>query len=156
MTRLAIRLVPVEETTLLIALVGELDVTTAPLLAALLAPLPHLPTRHVIVAAQDLRFCDLHGLGQLTRSHRALRARDGHLVIAAPPPALRRLIALTARSGEPTVPLYAGVAAALSARDTAPAPRPGHRPNVRTLHANRISSIDDTRPCHRHHLPPDA
>ncbi|GAA2825651.1 hypothetical protein GCM10020220_012840 [Nonomuraea rubra] len=125
---LAVRLVPVGDATLVITLTGELDATTTRMLAALLDPLPRTPVRHVIVAAQDLWFCDLRGLHQLALAHRALQAVNGHLAIAAAPPALRRLIALMIGHGGPALPLYASVAAALSAAGTAPAPLPEHRP----------------------------
>ncbi|MFB4274575.1 STAS domain-containing protein [Nonomuraea sp. MTCD27] len=158
MMQLAIRLVPVGDTTLVIILTGELDATTTPTLAALLDPLPQSAVRQVIIAAQDLRLCDPSGLDQLTSTYRALQAAGGHLAIAAAPPALRRLIARTAERGEPTVPLHASVAAALSLLGTTPAPRPGHRPEVRTRHAagsadgaSAVSSTGSTR--HRHHPP---
>ncbi|MCK2217036.1 STAS domain-containing protein [Actinomadura sp. ATCC 31491] len=117
MTRLSIRLVPVDDVTLTISLSGELDVTTEPVLAAHLDPLPRSAVRHVVVAAGDLEFCDLRGLDQLAATHLALRGKGGWLAVAEASPALRRLIALSAEHGllPSAIAVYPHVAAALTA-----------------------------------------
>ncbi|RVX45776.1 anti-anti-sigma factor [Nonomuraea polychroma] len=114
---LSIRLVPVGDTTLVIALTGELDTTTRPILAAFLDPLAQSAVTCVVVAAADLGFCDLNGFRQLASAHQAMLARGGHLSIAEAQPPLRRLIALAAEHGLPDIPVYASMAEAMSATD---------------------------------------
>jgi anti-anti-sigma factor len=145
---LSIRLVPVGDTTLVIVLAGELDVTTRPILAAPLAPIAQTLVVYVVVAAAELSFCDLSGLDQLARTHRALRAKGGHLAVAEAQPPLCRLIALQAEHDTaPAIAAYASMAAALSATDVEicqldgpPAPLPRHLPRVRELRGARAPS----------------
>jgi anti-anti-sigma regulatory factor len=140
--QLSIRLVPVGDTTLVVVLTGALDVTTRPVLAAFLDPIPQSAVTYVVVAAGDLWFCDLNGLDQLALTHRALQAKGGHLAVAEAPPPLCRLIALMAQHDtRPAIAVYASMAAALSATDVEtyqidalPTPMPRHLPRVRELH----------------------
>lgn len=113
--QLSVRLVPVGETTLVIALTGELDSTTRPVLAALLDPLPRSPVKYVVVAAADLWFCDLNGLQQLAITHQALRGKGGHLAVAEARSPLRRLVTLMAEQARPSIPLYTSMPEALAA-----------------------------------------
>ncbi|GAA3606191.1 hypothetical protein GCM10022419_108810 [Nonomuraea rosea] len=155
--RLSIRLVPVGDTTLVTVLTGELDLTTRPILAAFLDPIPRSAVIYMVVAAADLRFCDLNGLHQLARTHQALQAKGGRLAVAAPPPSLSRLIGLMAQhDARPAIAVHPSTAAALSATDveayqlnTPPAPIPRHLPRVRELHRVHLPARRPpaARPC---------
>ncbi|MER6575563.1 STAS domain-containing protein [Nonomuraea sp. NPDC001023] len=114
MMQLSVRLVPVGDTTLVVALAGELDSTTSPILAAFLDPLPRSRVKHVIVAAGDLWFCDLNGLEQLAITHRAMQEKGGHLAVAEAQPALCRLIALMTEHGGTAIPLFSTMPDALA------------------------------------------
>ncbi|YCK33728.1 STAS domain-containing protein [Actinomadura sp. ATCC 39365] len=114
MMQLSVRLVPVGDTTLVVALAGELDSTTSPILAAFLDPLPRSRVKHVIVAAGDLWFCDLNGVEQLAITHRAMLEKGGHLAVAEAQPALCRLIALMTEHGGTAIPLFGTMPEALA------------------------------------------
>lgn len=136
--QLSVRLVPVGDATLVIALAGELDPTTRPVLAAFLDPLPGSRVKHVIVAAGDLWFCDLNGLEQLAATHRALQAKGGHLAVAEPRPSLCRLITLMAEHARTAIPVFATMPEALAGtgieiyETTTPLrPVPRHLPRLR-------------------------
>jgi anti-anti-sigma factor len=140
MMQLSVRLVPVGDTTLVIALTGELDSTTVPVLAAFLDPLPQSPVKYVVVAAGDLWFCDLNGLKQLSITHRALLAKGGHLAVAEAQPPLSRLIGLMTTQVQPGIPVYNSMPEALASTDVevyettaAPTPVPRHLPSLRGL-----------------------
>ncbi|MEV4074604.1 STAS domain-containing protein [Nonomuraea fuscirosea] len=119
MMQLSVRLVPIDDATLVIALTGELDTTTRPVLAAFLDPLPRSPVMHVLVAAGDLWFCDLNGLEQLAATHDALLAKGGHLAVAEPRPPLRRLISLMSEQDQTFFPVFASMAEALASAGVA-------------------------------------
>ncbi|MCK2213873.1 STAS domain-containing protein [Actinomadura sp. ATCC 31491] len=138
--QLSVRLVPVGETTLVVALTGELDSTTRPVLAAFLDPLPQSRVKYVVVAAADLWFCDLNGLEQLAITHRAMQAKGGYLAVAEAKQPLRRLIALMAEHAQPAIPVYASMPEALAETDVdvyevpqPPTPVPRHMPALRTV-----------------------
>lgn len=114
MMQLSVRLVPVNDATLVIALTGELDSTTRPVLSAFLDPLPRSPVKYVLVAAGDLWFCDLTGLEQLSITHRALQAKEGHLAVAEAQPPLRRLISLMSEQAQTALPAFGSMAEALA------------------------------------------
>ncbi|NJP94123.1 STAS domain-containing protein [Nonomuraea sp. FMUSA5-5] len=139
MMQLSVRLVPVDDTTLVIALTGELDSTTKPVLAAFLDPLPQTTVKHVLVAGGDLWFCDLNGLDLLARTHRALQEKGGHLALAEVQPPLRRLIALMTEQSAATIPVFATMPEALAAagveayQPAEPALRRRHLPRLRTV-----------------------
>ncbi|MFC4011925.1 STAS domain-containing protein [Nonomuraea purpurea] len=136
--RLSVRLVPVGASTLVIALTGELDSTTGPVLAAFLDPLPASAVKYVIVAAGDLRFCDLNGLAQFAETHRAMQAKGGYLAVAEPQPPLRRLIALVTEQAPGSIPVYTSMPEALVGTDVEiyettgpPTPVGRHLPRLR-------------------------
>ncbi|MEV4102318.1 STAS domain-containing protein [Nonomuraea sp. NPDC049649] len=132
---LSVQLTPVSDTTVVVALTGELDASTVPILSATLGPLPASPVLRVAVAAGELWFCDLSGLALLLGARRELRAKGGELVLAEASPALRRLIALLPGGG-PSLPVFDTLPEALAAfgareRRRRPLPRlrctgPGH------------------------------
>jgi anti-anti-sigma factor len=155
MMQLSVRLVPVGETTLVIALTGELDSTTRPVLAAFLDPLPKSSVKYVVVAAGDLWFCDLNGLEQLSITHQALRAKGGHLAVAEAQPPLRRLIGLMTTQIPPGIPVYASMPEALAGTDVEiyetsapPTPLRRHLPRMRTLQRAQPTAGRD-RPARR-------
>ncbi|MEV4803882.1 STAS domain-containing protein [Nonomuraea sp. NPDC049421] len=135
MMHLSVRLVPVDGHTLVVALTGELDHMSRPVLSSILDPVPRSPLMHVLVAAADLWFCDLNGLERLTLTHRALRAKGGHLAVAEARPPLRRLIALMGEQAD--IPVHATMAEALAAAQVdayrLPAPARRHLPSLRGI-----------------------
>ncbi|WP_246649933.1 STAS domain-containing protein [Nonomuraea coxensis] len=148
---LSVRLVPVGETTLVVALTGELDSTTRPVLAAFLEPLPQSRVKYVVIAASDLWFCDLDGLKQLALTHSALRRKGGGLAVAEATPALLRLISLMAERAEP-IPVYPSMPEALKQTDVdvyevagPPTPVPRHMPVLRTMRAAATPAEDVRR-----------
>jgi anti-anti-sigma factor len=153
MMQLSVRLVPVNETTLVIALTGELDSTTRPVLSAFLDPLPKSPVKYVLVAAGDLWFCDLTGLEQLSITHRALQAKDGHLAVAEAQPPLRRLIALTSEQVQTALPVFGSMAEALAnagvdGYQTPASDTPGrrHLPRMRPMPRGQVVVRDRLKP----------
>ncbi|MFC4118709.1 STAS domain-containing protein [Nonomuraea zeae] len=159
MMQLSVRLVPVGDTTLVIALTGELDSTTVPVLAAFLDPLPQSPVKYVVVAAGDLWFCDMNGLKQLSVTHHALLSKGGHLSVAEAQPPLRRLIGLMSAQIQPEIPVYDCMPEALAATDVEiyeaaapPVPVRRHLPRVRNLH--RAEPSNARRPSVRRAPPP--
>ncbi|WP_240776901.1 STAS domain-containing protein [Nonomuraea basaltis] len=146
--QLSVRLVPVGETTLVIALTGELDSTTRPVLAAFLDPLPRSQVKYVVVAASDLWFCDLNGLEQFAITHRAMQAKGGHLAVAEAQPPLRRLITLMTEHARPAIPVYVSMPEALADTDVEiyempapPTPLSRHLPRLRN-----VPSVERDRP----------
>lgn len=91
---LSVRLTTVQEDAAVAAMDGELDISTVALLDTVLSPLPGYGIRHLIVAAQQLRFCDVCGFRALDSIHATMAATGGGLAIAEPTPALRRLMEL--------------------------------------------------------------
>ncbi len=147
--QLSVRLVPVGETTLVVALTGELDSTTRPVLAAFLEPLPQSRVKYVVIAAADLWFCDLDGLEQLALTHSAMRRKGGGLVVAEARPPLLRLISLMAGQAEP-IPAYPSMPEALEQTDVdvyevsgPPTPVPRHMPVLRNVRTTPLG--EDTR-----------
>ncbi|MBG0819623.1 STAS domain-containing protein [Planomonospora sp. ID91781] len=102
---LSVRLAAVDGDLAVVKVDGELDLSTVALLEAVLAPLPGRGIRHLLLAAEGLRFCDATGFRALAEVHAALAAAGGGLVVADPSPALRRLTWLMQRfSAAPAVP----------------------------------------------------
>lgn len=75
----------------IVAVKGELDILTAPDLAAILEAVRG-QRRQMVVDMAAVRFVDAHGLRVLTEEARAMP--EG-FVISCPPPLLRRLLAIT-------------------------------------------------------------
>ncbi|MGW3352079.1 STAS domain-containing protein [Nonomuraea rubra] len=152
MMQLSVRLVPVDDVTLVIALTGELDSTTKPVLAAFLDPLPQTPVKQVLVAAGDLWFCDLNGLELLARTHRALQEQDGYLALAEAQPSLRRLIALMSERSPAAIPMFTSMPEALAAagveayRTPEPPVKRRHLPRMRPVLRTQPSAREQARP----------
>lgn len=74
---------------------GEVDIATAPLLAAVLdAVLARRPAR-VEVDLSDATFLDAYALSTLAAARRRLAARRGTLALRDPSPAARRVLELS-------------------------------------------------------------
>ncbi|MFD1537679.1 STAS domain-containing protein [Nonomuraea guangzhouensis] len=129
---LSVRLTTVSATVVVLHLTGELDSTTAPVLAATLEPLTESPVEQVIVAAGDLWFCDLTGIDELAATHRALHAKGGGLAIAEAGSSLRRLIELVSEHSRAPIRVYTTLSEALTGAGV---------------------NLDDPSPPARRHLP---
>jgi len=111
------RVTTVRPDTVVVRVEGELDHRSADLLEAILLPMSGNGVRHLIVAADRLRFCDVRGFRVLANVHVIMNALDGRLAVAAPTPALRRLIQLMRQipmlALDPPIRMYATVAEAV-------------------------------------------
>ncbi|HUR07262.1 MAG TPA: STAS domain-containing protein, partial [Nonomuraea sp.] len=134
---LSVRLTTVSATVVVLHLTGELDSTTAPVLAATLEPLTGSPVEQVIVAAGDLWFCDLTGIDELCATHRALHAKGGGLAIAEAGASLCRLIELVTEHSRAPMRVYATLSEALRGAGVNPEdplpPARRHLPRLRRL-----------------------
>jgi anti-anti-sigma factor len=107
----------VREDAAVVAVDGELDISTVALLDTVFFPLLGLGIRHLIVDAKLLRFCDVCGFRALSTVHTTMSATGGDLAIAEPTAALLRLMRLIAMTSpnRPSTPIrvYATVGHAL-------------------------------------------
>jgi anti-sigma B factor antagonist len=75
---------------------GEIDLYTAPRLhSALAAVIDNGDTARVVVDMSGVEFCDSTGMNVLLSSLRQIRERGGELEIAAPRPAVRKILQVT-------------------------------------------------------------
>jgi anti-sigma B factor antagonist len=88
---------------------GELDIADAADVAAALADVIAREPE-VIVDLAGLEFIDCSGVAVLARGRRLARLADGELRLAAPPPRVQRILALTRLTD--VLPVYASVAEA--------------------------------------------
>jgi anti-sigma B factor antagonist len=79
----------------LVALSGELDLATAPLLEGCLGPLEADGPASIMVDIRDLMFIDSTGLGVLLRARGRAEANGHQLLVVGASPAARRLFELT-------------------------------------------------------------
>jgi anti-sigma B factor antagonist len=81
---------------LIVALAGEIDLYTAPRLQAELAGvfLPADPAT-IVVDLSAVDFCDSTGMNVLLAAHRLAAEQGGELILAAPRPALRKILEVT-------------------------------------------------------------
>ena len=77
-----------------LAVAGEIDAVTAPLLAARLAEVSVEGVAEVVLDFSGLEFIDSSGLSVLVVAHRRLRNAGAALVIEAPPSTARRVFAI--------------------------------------------------------------
>ncbi|MGH3627946.1 MAG: STAS domain-containing protein [Sciscionella sp.] len=96
---------------------GELDSDSAPGLAARLRPLAS-QGRPLVLELAGLRFCGCAGLSLLLELHRLATATGGRLLLAAPSPAVRRIVQLTRMQA--ALPVAESVSEALTTLATAP------------------------------------
>jgi anti-sigma B factor antagonist len=80
----------------IVTILGEIDLYTAPRLHSELAGLlaEGMPTR-VIIDMSGVEFCDSTGMNVLLSCLRRARERGGELEIAAPKPAVRKILQVT-------------------------------------------------------------
>ncbi|MDP9386889.1 MAG: STAS domain-containing protein [Actinomycetota bacterium] len=75
---------------------GELDACTAPILAERLADLIDAQGNlNVVLDLSATTFIDSSGLTALVTAHKALRSRGGRFAVAAPTAPVRRLLEIT-------------------------------------------------------------
>ena len=76
---------------------GEIDLYTAPRLHSELAAVidKSAPASHVVVDMSGVEFCDSTGMNVLLSCLRQARERGGELELAAPRPAVRKILQVT-------------------------------------------------------------
>ena len=78
-----------------VVLAGELDMQTAPDLSDRLTGLIDGGCRDVVVDVAGLEFMDSSGLAAILGGHKALRERDGKLVLVSPNEHLIKMVRIT-------------------------------------------------------------
>jgi anti-sigma B factor antagonist len=74
---------------------GELDLYTAPQLQTALAALLREHVDRVVVDLSGIEFCDSTGMNVLLSAMKRLKEQGGTLELAAPRPAVRRILQVT-------------------------------------------------------------
>ncbi|WP_030170376.1 STAS domain-containing protein [Spirillospora albida] len=74
---------------------GELDLYTAPRLQAALAGLLREQIDRIVVDLSGVEFCDSTGMNVLLAALKRLKERGGSLELAAPRPAVKRILQVT-------------------------------------------------------------
>ncbi len=74
---------------------GEIDLYTAPQLQSELSRLLRSDSDRVVVDLSEVEFCDSTGMNVLLAAMKRLRERGGSLELAAPRPAVRRILQVT-------------------------------------------------------------
>ena len=81
---------------LVLALAGEIDLYTAPRLQSeLTAALRAGDVVNIVVDMSAVEFCDSTGMNVLLAAHRLANERGGSLALAAPRPAVRKILEVT-------------------------------------------------------------
>jgi anti-sigma B factor antagonist len=81
---------------IVLVLTGEIDLYTAPRLQAeLTGALAAAGPARIVVDMSAVEFCDSTGMNVLLAAHRLAAERGGELVLAAPRPALRKILEVT-------------------------------------------------------------
>ncbi|TDC70185.1 anti-sigma factor antagonist [Actinomadura sp. GC306] len=75
--------------------VGELDLYTAPRLQAALAGLLREEVDRIVVDLSGVEFCDSTGMNVLLAAMKRLKEQGGSLELAAPRPAVKRILQVT-------------------------------------------------------------
>nr|WP_062338271.1 STAS domain-containing protein [Herbidospora sakaeratensis] len=96
---LAVDITDIGHGTVIMSLVGELDMFTQPVVEATLIGLHARKVTRVVVAAAGLTFSDLGGMLTLRRADEELRGRGGSLTLAAPARQVLRINGLLAAEG---------------------------------------------------------
>ncbi len=91
----ALETLPARAGTLVLRLVGELDVATSGELRAHLEPALAGTVRGVVLDLEEVAFVDSSALRELIRVQAAVQAGEGVVVLVAPRPAVQRLLELT-------------------------------------------------------------
>ncbi|WP_433228490.1 STAS domain-containing protein [Actinomadura formosensis] len=74
---------------------GELDLYTAPRLQAALAGLLREQVTRIVVDLSGVEFCDSTGMNVLLSAMKRLKEQGGSLELAAPRPAVQRILQVT-------------------------------------------------------------
>jgi anti-sigma B factor antagonist len=109
---------PVDETTQIVAVRGEVDIFTAPEFKSLIAGAIEAGRDTIVVDLAEATFIDSSSLGVLISAHRRLGLRDGRLIIACEVPEVRKTFTITGLDG--VLEIVDTRAAALAARDEGP------------------------------------
>src|SRR3712207_1693503 len=109
---------PVDETTQVVAVRGEVDIFTAPEFKTLIAGAIEAGRDTVVVDLAEATFIDSSSLGVLISAHRRLGLRDGRLIIACDVPEVRKTFTITGLDS--VLEIVDDRAAALAARDEGP------------------------------------
>ncbi|MFB7512023.1 STAS domain-containing protein [Streptomyces sp. NPDC056144] len=99
--------------TAVLTVAGELDMETADLLHELLTEQVGKGRRRLVLDLSALSFMDSSGLNVLIQAVNKARESDGDLYLAAPTPAVRRILEITGVMS--TIPPHDAVADALAA-----------------------------------------
>jgi anti-sigma B factor antagonist len=109
---------PVDETTQIVAVRGEVDIFTAPEFKGLIAGAIEAGRDTVVVDLAQATFIDSSSLGVLISAHRRLGLRDGRLIIACDVPEVRKTFTITGLDS--VLEIVDTREAALAARDESP------------------------------------
>jgi anti-anti-sigma factor len=101
-----------ESQDIVVALTGELDVATAPVLGSRLETLGRDGHGRLVIDVSALTFCDCSGLGTLVRAHRRAARGGGWVRLCGAAGGIERIIGTTRVSS--VLRCYADVAQALS------------------------------------------
>ena len=86
---------PAENDVVTIAVTGELDLATAPLIGNTFDRINGAQPMHVHFDLSGLNFCDAAGLSAFLTADRVLRATGGRLTLIQPSPQTLRLLTIT-------------------------------------------------------------
>jgi anti-sigma B factor antagonist len=92
---LRINLSQAEGAVVTIAVTGELDLATAPLIGDTFHRINSAHPLHVHLDLRGVNFCDAAGLSTFLAADRLMRATGGRLTLIQPSPQIRRLLTIT-------------------------------------------------------------
>ncbi|WP_329091946.1 MULTISPECIES: STAS domain-containing protein [unclassified Streptosporangium] len=126
--------------TALVAVMGELDAFNYRLLESELESLMLGGTRHILVDAGELLFCDVSGARALERIHEGLRAAGGELFVVPSPTVIRLFNVLWGAQG-PEHPGLVDISSLDEFPEASPLPR-RHVPVLRRIGGRRRAHRD--------------
>ncbi|MER5648278.1 STAS domain-containing protein [Streptosporangium sp. NPDC002524] len=126
--------------TALVAVMGEIDAFNYRLLESELESLMLGGTRHILVDAGELLFCDVSGARALERVHESLRAAGGELFVV-PSPTVVRLFTVLWGAQEPEHPGLVDTFGVDDLPEVPPLPR-RHSPVLRRIGGGRRARRD--------------
>ncbi|MFB9677934.1 STAS domain-containing protein [Streptosporangium vulgare] len=129
--------------TALVAVMGEIDAFNYRLLESELESLMLGGTRHILVDAGELLFCDVSGARALERVHESLRAAGGELFVV-PSPTVVRLFTVLWGAQEPEYPGLVDTFGMDDLPEVPPLPR-RHAPVLRRIGGGRRTHQDALR-----------
>ena len=89
---LEVRSLPTGQGTVIVALTGEVDVSSAPVLKRELEHLSEMGARRIVIDATDLTFIDSGGIAVLVGAHRTFIERGGGLEVYNADPVVGRTL----------------------------------------------------------------